>query len=656
MLHKNIIKLAALLWCVLTVASCTNEDFGKGDNGSSVREGLPVTATLNIGTPEVPVVETKSLENNGKFGVINNLAIIDYDKDGQNPQVTFVPSYTSGSVEFQTKTGTRKIYVLTNVGSASVAQNYAGSKETDLLAQKIQAVATPFGEEMMLGFVSDKNMATSGSMYDAKAHPGLEITEDKSFYAQVVPPYSKITFKITKNLPDMDQVYLNIHNVKIRRLPQYYTLTSLSGKGDDKLGNESISDTEIDVNIDDVQSAAGYSFYMYENKQGEYPNSRGPEYKSPGITVPESAEGINYGQWFSKWDILPYTYIEVEGKYSIVTGKNTVEAGDIHYRFFLGEDAISNFNICRNTKYVVTLDFSKSAGYGELKHEWRVYAKLDEATFIPEGDLLIDGYQQGIGYVPFYVANATVGSVTLTTINASTADMMMYFDQSGTWGSSSAADFKEFAVPANSMKEFAIAPNDVGILGAGRDYDQGSYNKYSDNLTYRDQIAKGEIYNTRVYQITFKTDVETKTSKLIVKELPLLLLTDSYNPDSRSTTYARRVDGAYLSSSTVEGSYDWVPRNEYFTRTTDKVRAQRICTNHPTAYTDPYSAASVGNYLKSFLPTRNEIDKIIQLEKANPLKDAKYWTMDGLYDVVTKQIVSDGGEGYIRCVARGVNK
>ena len=33
MLHKNIIKLAALLWCVLTVASCTNEDFDKGNNG-----------------------------------------------------------------------------------------------------------------------------------------------------------------------------------------------------------------------------------------------------------------------------------------------------------------------------------------------------------------------------------------------------------------------------------------------------------------------------------------------------------------------------------------------------------------------------------------------------------------------------------------------
>ena len=51
MLHKNIIKLAALLWCVLTVASCTNEDFDKGNNGLDVPEGLPVTLKLNIGTP-----------------------------------------------------------------------------------------------------------------------------------------------------------------------------------------------------------------------------------------------------------------------------------------------------------------------------------------------------------------------------------------------------------------------------------------------------------------------------------------------------------------------------------------------------------------------------------------------------------------------------
>ena len=89
MLHKNIIKLAALLWCVLTVASCTNEDFDKGNNGPDVPEGLPVTLKLNIGTPEVPVVETKSLDNGATFGAINDLAVLVYDEKGENPIVTF---------------------------------------------------------------------------------------------------------------------------------------------------------------------------------------------------------------------------------------------------------------------------------------------------------------------------------------------------------------------------------------------------------------------------------------------------------------------------------------------------------------------------------------------------------------------------------------
>ena len=74
MLHKNIIKLAALLWCVLTVASCTNEDFDKGNNGPDVPEGLPVTLKLNIGAPDVTVVETKALDNGETFGQIDDLA------------------------------------------------------------------------------------------------------------------------------------------------------------------------------------------------------------------------------------------------------------------------------------------------------------------------------------------------------------------------------------------------------------------------------------------------------------------------------------------------------------------------------------------------------------------------------------------------------
>lgn len=452
----------------------------------------------------------------------------------------------------------------------------------------------------------------------------------------------------------MDKVYLNIHSVKVRKLPSVYTLMPFSGEGDSKLKPEQTAAAEIEFDIDEVQSNGGSFFYMYENKQGVYPNEKGAAYKSPGIDVPENADAVDYDTWFEKWDDLACTYIEVKGKYSIVKSQTSsstiVDAGDINYRFFLGEDITSDFNICRNKSYIVTLDFSQEAGYGELKHEWRVHAKLNEATFLPEGDLVIDGYPQSLGYVPFYVSNGTSGNITLTTTGVSSADMNMYFNQNGYWSGSSAADFGNFKITANSLTEFAIAPNDVGILGEGRNYNQGSFSSV-DNLNRRDEVARGDIYNTREYTMTFVTSGETKTSVLVVKELPLLLLTNTYSPSNKSTVYARRVDGAYLHPKVVEGGYSDGSRNEYFSRTTDKIRAQRICMGTGD-YQNPYAATGIGNYLKSFLPTKAEIDKIIELEKANPLKEAKYWTMDGLYDVTTKQLVSGNGEGYIRCVAK----
>ena len=658
MLHKNIIKLAALLWCVLTVASCTNEDFDKGNNGLDVPEGLPVTLKLNIGTPEVPVVETKSLDNGDTFGQINDLAVLVYDKDGKNGTVAYWKRWDDDTdqrtVEFSTKTGRHKIYVLTNTGSQSVAAEYA--TEADLLTAQFQASQGPTGKEMMLGFVAEGTDASKSSeMYEEGINTGVNVTTDGASYcARVVPPYSKVTFRITKNLPDMDKVYLNIHSVKVRKLPSVYTLMPFSGEGDSKLKPEQTAAAEIEFDIEEVQSNEGSFFYMYENKQGVYPNEKGAAYKSPGIDVPENADAVDYDTWFKKWDDLACTYIEVKGKYSIVksqtSSSTTVDAGDINYRFFLGENITSDFNICRNKSYIVTLDFSQEAGYGELKHEWRVHAKLDEATFLPEGELVIDGYPQSLGYVPFYVSSGTSGSITLTTTGVSSADMNMYFNQNGYWSGSSAADFGNFKITANSLTEFAIAPNDVGILGEGRNYNQGSFSS-ADNLNRRDEVAKGDIYNTREYKMTFITNEETKTSVLMVKELPLLLLTNTYSPSDKSTVYARRVDGAYLHPKEVEGGYSDGSRNEYFSRTTDKIRAQRICMGTGD-YQNPYAATSIGNYLKSFLPTKAEIDKIIELEKANPLKEAKYWTMDGLYDVTTKQIVSGKGEGYIRCVAR----
>ncbi|MEY8485968.1 fimbrial protein [uncultured Parabacteroides sp.] len=650
MLHKNIIKLVALLWCVLTVASCTNEDFDKGNSGPDVPEGLPVTLKLNIGTPEVPVVETKSLDNGTTFGAINDLAVLVYDENGANPIVTYVSGLggttQADNVTFNAKTGKRKIYVLTNVGSEDNAKTYA--TEQALLSKQIESQG-PNGTEMMLGFVAE-DMKTSINLYNSgSSNPVINITGDASFEAKVVPPYSKITFKITKNLPDMDQVYLNIHSAKIRRLPNVYTLISLSGKENDKLSNEAISNIEKKVDIDKAQKAEGFSFYMYENKQGIYENAKGAAYKSPGISVPEDASGIAYSDWFAKWNELPCTYIEVDGKYSIVTGTNTVKTGDIHYRFFLGEDNYSNFNICRNTNYVVTLDFSMNAGYEELKHEWRVYAKLDEATFIPEGDLVIDGYSQDFGYVPFYVANATGSGISMTTSGFETSDMKIYYQKSdGSWESGSKTSFN---IGANKQSEYALAPTEGGIIGF-RPYSEGGFTKDYDsapNFSKRGDVRNGKIYNTRTFTITFIADGVEETSELIVKEMPLLLLSDNPDPNSKGAVYARRLDGMYLNPETLDGNYAPQGRSQYIDRTTTLVKARRLCA--ASADGNNPSTINIGS-LNTHLPSSAELKKIIELEAYNPLKNKKYWTTDGLFDVVTKSLVGGEGEGYVRCVAK----
>ena len=654
MLHKNIIKLAALLWCVLTVASCTNEDFDKGNNGPGVPEGLPVTLKLNIGASDVTVVETKALENeDNTFGAINDLAVLVYDEKGDNPIVTFHEvegdDQTSVSdVPFNAKTGKHKIYVLTNVGSEEAAKAY--TTEQVLLSKQIES-QKPEGTEMMLGFVA-KDMETSIGLYEKGVNDVIEIAGDgESYAARVVPPYSKITFRITKNLPDMDKVYLNIHSVKVRKLPSVYTLMPFSGEGDSKLKPEQTAAAEIVFDTDEVQSNGGSFFYMYENKQGVYPNDRGPAYKSPGIEVPENADAVDYDTWFKKWDDLACTYIEVEGKYSIVksqtSSSTTVDAGDIHYRFFLGEDITSNFNICRNKSYIVTLDFSQEAGYGELKHEWRVHAKLDEATFLPEGELVIDGYPQGFGYVPFYVANATGSGITMTTTNFTSSDMIIYYQKTdGNWESGSATSYN---IGANKLSEYALAPTEGGIIGY-RPYSSGDFTKDYDsapNLSKRDDVRNGKVYNTRKFTITFTANGINETSELIVKEMPLLLLTDEPDPNKRGAVYARRLDGMYLELGTLDGDYAPQGRKQYINRTNTLKKADRLCAAHP----DVPQSINIGG-LCTCLPSSEDLKKIIELEAYNPLKNKKYWTTDGLFDVETNSLVGGEGEGYVRCVAK----
>lgn len=651
MLHKNIIKLAALLWCVLTVASCTNEDFDKGNSGPDVPEGLPVTLKLNIGTPEVPVVETKSLDNGTTFGAINDLAVLVYDENGANPIVTYVPGLGGGTqvdnVTFNAKTGKRKIYVLTNVGSEEAAKAY--TTEQALLSKQIES-QEPKGTEMMLGFVA-KDMNTSINLYNSgSSNPVIDITGDASFEAKVVPPYSKITFKITKNLPNDAHVYLAITEVNVRHLPVKYSLlpyekwtmeNGVSGESVNSLYKNNLAEPEDEVG----ELATGKDFYMYENLQGKHNESnQDPAKKTPaGLEVPTIGDGkIDYTTWFNEWASAPCTYIEVKGNYTIFTSEgkvNHVGDGKINYRFFLGENSTSDFNIKRNTHYNVTLAFTGLAGKNELQYEWRVQADLEHSTFYPKGTLVIDGTKGDFGLVPFFVLNAeTSGALTFSTDGLKNSDMMVRYKDNLDYWQVHSIPYNPKPISADSYAEFGVRANNLGIIhGPGQENykkEEDLPNVYrengtgtivntavSENYTRRSDIKKGLIYRIRNFYIKGTGVDET----LEVIEHPLLFLGDDKTGcTSEGAIYSRRLDQPNRESSSLE---------------------------------DAKSACRHGDYTGEgafyhYLPTKAELEKIINLEEAFPLADgANYWTTDGLFKVQNKTLTTaNGNMGSVRCI------
>lgn len=669
MKNKNIIKLFAFLWSALLIVSCSNEDLDRKD-GPTVPEGLPVTMKLNVGTPEVPVVETKAdpdhLDNGKTFGIINNLFILVYDENGQNLELSSskeINAISKDGISFTTKTGKRKIYVLTNV-TESEAKEY--DTEAKLLAKTIVS-SKPTGEEMMLGCVvkgsGESAMMNSSTVYDELAKnprngvEAIDINSDGDFSARVIPPYSKITFEIKKELKEDDWVVLNISEVSIRNKPNIYSFVPLAEK---ELSKEQvISEKYVIKEKDD-----SYIFYMYENKQGEVENKSGnPINKNPFLdgTLPAKGNGnpssIKYDAWESIWaKKTPCTYIEVEGEYAHVVGDDKGVAGKIHYRFFLGENTLDNFNINRNTHYKVQLVFTGIAGYNELQYEWRVQADLNEIAVIPEGQIDIDGSPNLP--LPFYLINNAGGEMSVVPTKDGGyagdpvyggSDMKFHYniDQS-----SSDLNSNIMALMSNrKLLRVGVSSNNGGILGApghggfptnieddyyGYDGKKGSFS-YSDNYNKRTDVAAGKIYRVREY--TLKSGIGSYTKPFKVKEFPLLLIAEDAkktgNPSNKGNAYAQRVDRVNAEDKRV------------MTEEEAKIICPRVRPSYP--------GADFGVLSKAF-PTLDDFKKMIEYEDEFTPKEVKYyWTDKGLYEWVgkgqaMKPAPAGTSKGYLRCV------
>lgn len=658
-LKLNIQLLLAFV-IVLGLFSCTDED--AVDNGKKeIKEGLPTTVSLKLTSATPMVVETKTADDGSKFGVINDLAILVYKTETEElDKVTCVSNVNAKEWDgtFNATTGERRVYVLANSGLGENEIKNAYNQESNLLnAELISAGTVPEGNEQMLGFVRSNSGDFKEVLSIDDKSESITIPESNgetsviTLYSHLYPPYSKITFTVKNEVKtDMsEKVQLNITNVYVRNLPRKYSL--LPVKNILKTSGTEDNDDVFSGKVEQVnQGEDVYEFYMYENLQGTINEGNSdPKLKSPfpGEFPSQNVKpSDNYESWNTKWATLtPCTYIEVEGTYAIWKSDTQYGAGKIHYRFFLGANTVDNFDIERNTHYKVELRFTGIAGYNELDYEWRVNAQLEDVTIIPEGTLEIDGASDG--YFPFVVINGSSTAKNLRPgINENSSEYMLMYKTSDGWKTSSSLNS---AITRQSYTEYRIRCNNLGILGAytytGNDsylLDGNTYTgSYEDNVNndYRDKVIQGRIYRLRDFKLT---NVDgSLLQDFVVKEYPLLCLYDSYDINQKGTVYAQRINRTNDNGSNLISLDE--ARGEYIS----------AAYRYEGGICGGTSNANGGGSLMAFLPTKDELKRMIDLEKG-PFQfeyNIPYWTNEGAYSwngsSLEKESVS---RAYVRCV------
>ncbi|MBR5906365.1 MAG: DUF4906 domain-containing protein [Bacteroidales bacterium] len=146
---------------------------------------------------------------------------------------------------------------------------------------------------------------------------------------------------------------LTINSVKVR---QMNTVCPFFGDGRAQ-GSGDVTDGDLSDSNDMVLLNSGWEtkFYVLENKQGTLlPNNTDPNLKNPA-RVTQSGGDPGF-----------CTYIEVEGEYTDIRGE--FKAEPVVTKFFLGEDACSNFDVNRNWRYNITLRFTDDVCF---RNDWR---------------------------------------------------------------------------------------------------------------------------------------------------------------------------------------------------------------------------------------------------------------------------------------------
>ncbi|RHJ86439.1 DUF4906 domain-containing protein [Parabacteroides sp. AM08-6] len=585
---NNIYKLFLFGWITALAVSCTDDYIDRKGEGA-VKEGLPVILTLNLSTPDAPVVETKAIDDGKTFGEINSVSILSYNDKGEDLVVS-CPDYAAGSpMKFETRTGVRRTYVLVNSAYSKSELESNFQKESDFLANygdiSVSDPLLPTGDEAMIGYLVEGNdFAKSSNYYQTNYSentpadrqpvkaPGLTVTDNStvSYCASVYPPYSHVTFKINnqcinKELENDYKITVVIDTILVRNVPTKYSLFPKAWSNDEVVADAKLVRSMNELSLD------GTEFYLYENAQGVNSSvfEGQQDLKRPiGTAAPTGGNGYTLNEWEKLWQGNSCTYIEVSGKYALgkkdaaatINDKKTV--GTIKYRFFLGENNYSSLDVKRNTKYIVSLNLSNKAGSDEIVAEWRVGADLHEIGFSYR-TVVMDGEQKK--YYPFSVINNSGAEVKIDVPTVGESPFMIVPWDGSEWSENYESGSLS-GVSNVGYKDFGIFTSELAVAGAalsGQGQSRFKYHQEGENdvpLTsvsvnllpteysnsHFDHIREGSVYREQVnravgYIGSGRDKKEIEYDRLVIRQFPLLLVPIS-GVDAKKGPYVERIE------------------------------------------------------------------------------------------------------------------
>lgn len=242
-----------------------------------------------------------------------------------------------GNIEIGFYAGqTYTMYVLANVGKAANVKNVE-----DILSLEHGGWSSVAGCVPMSGLY------------------GPELLEDGE---TVTVPLARMVAKVVVkgDFSQLDNdVYIDVKSVRLRNVPRKSFVFN-----ENKVDFSSDAEDGLPVYVSSLWAFInGVELYQMENLQGRL---------LPLNTIPS-------GKVFPQGSIYESvcSYVEIQAAYS-----SSEKEGDVVYRFYLGGDAVSDFDVYRNSQYNVTVYFKGKGGVDE--NGWRVDVSDLESVVPPD--------------------------------------------------------------------------------------------------------------------------------------------------------------------------------------------------------------------------------------------------------------------------------